>query len=299
MSRVRFHSIEAVGKITELIYSGNGWPNYDKSKTVQENIDKIYERQQPDLVIAYKPLELNGFRAIKTLKCLRYNEMWNRVWTEREIIESGANLVVCHHKNDMPNYAHLKDVKFVNISHCAEQTIYKDYGEKKTTDILFVGAIGKHYTFRGRLLGILGKQLRQMVKCKAIGHPGADLRHIRGVVLESYAREINRSKITLTGSSNYKYRLGKYTEIPMCASLLAADLPGEDHDFFRQFMLVLNPSMSDGEIVHNLIEYVNNNDIRNEKIRKGLELNKEYTQEKYAERFIKEVQQFLSENICK
>ena len=57
--------------------------------------------------------------------------------------------------------------------------------------------------------------------------------------------------------------------------------------------------MSDGEIVHNLIEYVNNNDIRNEKIRKGLELNKEYTQEKYAERFIKEVQQFLSENICK
>jgi len=299
MSRVRFHGIDAINKITDLVYSGKGWPNYDNSKTTQENIDKIYNGEQPDLVLAYKPLECQRFRDIKAPKCLRYNEMWNKQATEQEIIHSSANLVVCHHLNDMPNYAHLSNVKFVNISHCAEQTIYKDYGEKKTTDILFVGASGKHYAFRGRLLRIMGTQLTHMVKCKIIAHPGGVLGNVHGVMLKDYAREINRSKITLTGSSNYKYRLGKYTEIPMSGSLLAADLPNEDHDFFRQFMLVLDPSMSDGDIVHQLVKYIKNDEIRNKKIQKGLELNKEYTQEKYAERFVKEAQKFLYENICK
>ena len=42
MSRVRFHGIRAIGKLCGLTWSGNGWENYDSSKTVQENIDLIY-----------------------------------------------------------------------------------------------------------------------------------------------------------------------------------------------------------------------------------------------------------------
>ena len=269
-----------------MIYTGIGWDNYDNSLSVQANIDNIYEDDQPDVVIAYKPLELVDFCKIRPLKCMRYNEMWDGRWTAGEIIKSGTELVICHHLNDMPNYANLHNVKFVNISHCAEQTIYKDYDLPKTNDVFLTGAISNHYPFRARLRNIMIRYLQGKVKCKILNHPGGDLKRAQGSVLENYAKEINRSKITLTCSSRHKYRLGKYTEIPMSGSLLAADLPDEDHEFFKQFMLVLDPNDSDGEIAQQILDYVHDDDKRGELIQKGLELNKQYTQEKYAERFL-------------
>jgi len=286
MSRVRFQSIEAISKVSDLKYSGKNWNNYDNTKSVQDNIDRIYGKEQPDIVVAYKPLDLVDFKSIKPVKCMRYNEMWNNRWTTSEIVKSGSELVICHHLNDMPNYKHLSEVKFVNISHCAEQTIYKDYGLPKINDVLLTGAISRHYPFRARLRNIMLKELAGKVKCKVLNHPGGDLRNVHGAILDGYAKEMNQSKITLTCSSAYKYRLGKYTEIPMSGSLLAADLPNEDQDFFKQFMLVLNPQDSDEVIAKQILEYVNDDDKRNELIQKGIELNKEYTQEKYAERFV-------------
>lgn len=297
MSRVRFHSMAAISKISDLTYSGLGWDNYDSNKTVQENIDKIYNSNLPDIVVAYKPLELKGFCDIKPIKCTRYNEMWDIRRTEKEIDRSKFDLVICHHLNDMPHYVkRFPNVKFVNISHCAEKTIYKDYVEEKIYDVLLVGAVYHPYPFRVRLHGIIQNNLSKLVKCKILNHPGdhgIPYNQIKGAILESYAREINKSKITLTCSSKYKYRLGKYTEIPMCASLLGADLPDEDHEFFSKFMLVLDPKMTNEEIIGKLIEHVKDDDKRNEMIKKGMELNKEYTQEKYAERFIKNVEEFL------
>lgn len=294
MSRVRFHSMQAIGKVSELIWSGRGWENYDDAKAVQENIDIIYGGSQPDIVVAYMPLNLIEFDKIKPVKCIRYNEMWDRQKTTDEIIRSGAQLVICHHLNDIKNYRHLSSVKFVNISHCAEKSIYKDYELPKTTDVLLTGAISRHYPFRYRLRNIVLQHLSSKVKCKVLGHPGGDLTNAHGVILDGYAREINQSKITLTCSSAYKYRLGKYTEIPMSGSLLAADLPNEDHDFFNKFMLVLDPKDSDENIAKNIEEYVNDDGKRDALIKKGMELNKNYTQEKYAERFIKCCEDFLN-----
>ena len=41
MSRVRFHGIHALSKITNLTYSGIGWSNYDQKLTVQDNINNM------------------------------------------------------------------------------------------------------------------------------------------------------------------------------------------------------------------------------------------------------------------
>jgi hypothetical protein len=292
--------MSAISKVSELIYSGNGWDNYNCSKTVQENIDRLYNGSCPDIVIAYKPLDLKNFSDIKCVKCTRYNEMWNIENTKKEIAMSKFDFVVCHHLNDMSYYINrFPNIKFVNISHCAEKTIYMDYGEKKIYDVILVGATEcHHYPFRVRLRSIVHNCLSKSVKCKVLSHPGdpgLPFQKIHGATGKEYAKEINRAKITLTCSSKYKYRLGKYTEIPMCASLLAADLPNEDQDFFKQFMLVLDPKSSDVEIASKIVEYVKDDAKRNAMIQKGLELNKEYTQEKYAERFIKLAEDFLKE----
>ena len=105
LSRVRFHSVDAIGKVcNNLKLSGNNWENYNNDLTVQENIKIIYKNEQPDIVIAYKPLELKGFKDVEALKCIRYNEMYDIEWTRKEIEDSGANLVICHHESDYKKY---------------------------------------------------------------------------------------------------------------------------------------------------------------------------------------------------
>jgi hypothetical protein len=295
MSRVRFHSIDAISKVAKVTYSGNGWDNYDSSKPVQVNINRIYRGANPDLIVVYKPLELRQIHLSPIPKCITYNEMWDIDGTMNEIIESGAKLVIAHHANDLPKYHHLhSQVCFVNISHCAEQTIYRDYGEEKKYDVLLVGALNpKYYPFRCRLANLIRTKMDSKIRCKILEHPGPNLLHSHGAILEEYAKEINRAKITLTCSSKYRYRLGKYVEIPMCASILGGDLPDENQQFFRQFMLVLDPMESDDEIIRHIMEYVQNDDIRLQKIKHGLDLARNYTQECYASRFLNSASHFL------
>ena len=120
MSRVRFHGIKALSKLVEVKYWGLGWDGYNPNLTVQENINWLENDDPPtpdkyDVAIAYKPLELKNFKDINILKCIRYNEMYDVKWTMKEIRESGAQLVICHHLNDCEKYqrgalAHLPDV---------------------------------------------------------------------------------------------------------------------------------------------------------------------------------------------
>ena len=131
MSRVRFHGMAAIGKIANVIWSGNGWQGYDSNKAVQENINEIYNnKKKPDIVVAFKPLKLKKFADVESTKCIRYNEMFDVEWTKKEIIESGADLVICHHKNDMLQYRELfkdyddRPIRFDYVAHCAEKTIY-------------------------------------------------------------------------------------------------------------------------------------------------------------------------------
>jgi hypothetical protein len=126
-----------------------------------------------------------------------------------------------------------------------------------------------------------------------VRHPGGDLKNIKGPILEDYARLINRSKISLTCSSKYRYRLSKYVEIPMCGSLMAGDLPNEDKDFFKEFMLVLDDRESNEEIAKKIVEYVEDDEKRDFLIKKGLDASKNYTQENYADRFISAANDFL------
>ena len=179
MSRVRFDGMEAISKVADVIWSGNGWDNYDKTKNVNENIDILYGDQKPDIVVAYKPQDFIDFPAVTIPKCIRYNEMWPvKEWTQ-EINNFGFNLVIAHHLNDIPKYNHIKDVKFVHIPHSASQTIFKDYEENKVYDVLFTGAMSpKHYPFRGRLLNILRNRLANVVGCKVLGHPGGNLKSV-------------------------------------------------------------------------------------------------------------------------
>ena len=305
MDRNRWHSIDAIAKITDLIYSGVNWPNYDNSSSVAQNIESLYGKgNRPDLIIAYKPLEMPGISDIDIPKCIRYNEMYREQNVYADIINGKMDIVICHHKNDLMKYSsHYPGVQFYNVSHCAEATIYKDYGLPKRWDVMFCGAVtSSAYPFRLRLLNLTKRRLNGKVRTLILSHPSVGIKRrlhwtkIQGPILDRWAKIVNQSKICLTCSSRWKYRLSKYAEIPMCRSLLAGDFPDEDPDFWPQFMLELNPEDSDDELEEKILYYVKNDEDREALATRGMELAREYTQEKYAERFVKCVEEYLSKS---
>ena len=62
---------------------------------------------------------MKQFKEVNIPKCLRYNEMFDINFTRDEILKSGANLVICHHQNEMEYYQQMENITFKHIAHCA------------------------------------------------------------------------------------------------------------------------------------------------------------------------------------
>jgi len=301
MSRVRFHSMKAIKKVTDFKWTGPNWRNFNNELTVQENINNLYKGQEkPDVVIGFKPLEMKGFADVEQKTCIRYNEMYDYEWTLKEINESRPNIIICHHLNDMREYEEIFEnsplpfqAKLVNIPHCAEKSIYYDQKKERPHDIVLVGALGvktilgDHYPLRNRMYGIIHKMSKKY-KCAVLGHPGGE--H-NDAYTDRYAKEfanvLNLAKIAVTCSGKPNSRYGKYIEVPMCGTVLAADIPGEDQERFKNFIIEINMQMTDQEVMDKLAYYIDSESDRRMKAQIGLTWSRYYTQERYAKKFIR------------
>ena len=307
MSRVRFHGINKISefKSVSIIYSGFGWNNYNVKISIHENLENIrkeYEWNTINLVIGYKPLEIEDYINIKYPKMIRYNEMYDIEWTLKEILESGSDYVICHHLNDYETYLKMNimkknssiPVKFYYIGHCAEKSVYKPWMElqQKPYDLMLVGCLGGHYPLRNRFNKLLSIFKNKGYRVYIHPHPGYDLKDAYTDRYQiEFAQAISKTKIALTDTGLPKSRFGKYIEIPACGTLLCGDVPGDkDVDGFKaddyNFIIEVNLDMSDDDIISR-IEYYLKEEHKKEyedKITKGLEFASNYTQEKYADR---------------
>ena len=300
MSRVRFHSIKALSKTCEVFWGGPEWENWDDNKSVDENLQ--INNITPDLIIAYKPLEIKGFAESSFKKCIRYNEMHDEKWTAKEINDSNSDIVVCHHKNDLIEWqskTHLlnrSDISFINVPHCAEKTIFKDYGLERTVDILLVGALNvKFYPLRQKMIEVL-MEMSNDYKVAVYQHPGYDLSdaHTDRYAIE-LAKAINSAKICLTCSGSGRWRFGKYVEIPSCRTAIAGDIPDDEAVHFQQFIIEINLEDSVSQIVEKLKKYLDNQEKLDRITDKGWLLSKKYSQELYAGIFIEKIKNILNE----
>ena len=289
MSRVRFHSIRSVFNHEEVngFYTGPGWDNWSDLLSPQDNISNI-TNNNCDLVIGYKPLEISKFSEINYNKCIRYNEMYDKQWTLKEIIESKSNTIVCHHYNDYVEYRNiLKNVNnhFVKsltwVPHSAESSIFKPKPNiEKKYDIALVGAtnvvtmLGEHYPLRARMTRLLSS-IPSKYRCAAITHVGGS--HSDAYTdkyAHDFADKINSSRIIITDAGAPKSRFGKYIEVPMCGVGLAGDVYDdhpEDVKKLKSFLIEINMQMSDQEIITRLVEHLEQEDILKQKIQKGIE----------------------------
>ena len=308
MSRVRFHSIRALFNNNKIngIYTGPGWDNWVSTISAQANLDNIFKGQECHLVIGYKPLEIQGFADISYTKCIRYNEMYDKQWTLKEITESKANVVICHHYNDYKEYINILKNKKLNhikcltwIPHSAEASIFKPNPDiEKKYDVALVGAtnvttmLGEHYPLRARMTRLIGL-MPSKYKCEIISHVGgshSDAYTDKYAI--DFANKINSAKIIITDSGAPKSRFGKYIEVPMCGVALAGDVYDDhpkDVELLKSFLIDINMQMSDQEIIKKFIYYLENEKERNILIENGLSYASDFTQEKYADRFIERI----------
>jgi len=304
MSRVRFHSMRAIGRLVDVVWTGPGWPGWRDDAPVQHNLDRILGQRAPDLVVAYKPSELVDFAGTRAPRCLRFNEMYDVDATRREIVDSRADLVVCHHRNDFLEWRErlarelAAPPQLVHIAHCAEASVFRDYGLQKDVDLLLVGArdvttlLGQHYPLRDRMPRVL-QALSGRFRCAIQDHPGydhADAHTDRYAI--DFAKAVNRARICITCSGAPRSRFGKYVEVPMSASALAADLPDEAQDALGSFVIELDASWSDERLATTLVDWLERPADLQQRIARGLAYAQLYTQEQYAHRFVRELRLF-------
>lgn len=301
MSRVRFHQIKAIGKAAEVIWSGPGWDNYDSERSVHDNLLSLYKGRLPDLVIVFDHRTLIGLTETSVPRCTIMNEMHDadgyRGNALNLMVKNKYDLIICHHENEMndPYFSSVRK-RCYHLPHCAEASIFKDYGLSKTVDVLLCGNIRfEKYVFRKRLVRLIDDLRNTGVNAQVHQHPGGfhDDAHTDRYLVE-FARAINQAKICLTCSSIYKCAFGKYAEIPMCRSLLAADVPGERSDFFRKFMIALNPEDSNQAIISQLKYYLEHDEERLALTEAGYKINHaECKMEDYSRRFLDIAERFL------
>jgi len=303
MSRVRFHQIEAIAKLVDMKWSGPGWDGYDNNKTVQENLDNMYN-EMPDLIIYFDHLALKDLAKARVPRCIMMNEMHDPGGDRESALNifrnSDPQIIICHHKNEMEDsYFDEFRNRMHNISHCANHFIFKDYGFPKTVDVLLCGSLDlEKYALRRRFIGIIDKLKNKGHKAAIHRHPGGRMgdAHTNRYLVD-FAKSINSAKICLTCSSTLKCAFGKYIEIPMCRSLLAGDLPGERHDFFRSFMLVIDTIDSDVVIIDKIESHLVDAALLQSKTDRGYELSLNYTMEHYAERFLSVFKRYLARKL--
>jgi hypothetical protein len=285
MSRVRFWAIIELAKHPNvaMFFTGKGWANYIPTKSIDRQVNIF----NPDFIIWYKPMEYT-FKNSGIPKCIRYNEMWDEKWTQKEIDDSGSNLIVCHHQNDWEKYVKLYknsvNKKFIYLPHHANPEIFYNQYFEKDIDILIAGVVKeKNYPLKYRLSELVKKNLKNY-NVHTLCHPGYNINDAyTDKIQQEFAYYINRSKLIIACTSSYNYRLGKYVEIPMCGGVIVGDIPYEEQDDFRKFVIEVNMEMTDEEILNKIRESLENQELLLKYSLIGEAWAKKYTTKKYVD----------------
>ena len=286
MSRVRFWAIIELARHPNvaMFFIGKGWTNFVSTKSIERQINIF----QPNFLIWYKPMKYY-FRKIPIPICIRYNEMWDEEWTRKEIDDSGSNLIICHHKNDWEKYVELykKSCKhrIVYLPHHANPEIFYNQYLEKDIDILVAGVIKeKNYPLKYRLCQLVKKYL-QTYNIHILQHPGYNIDDAYSdKIQKEFSYYINRSKLVIACTSSYNYRLGKYVEIPMSGGVIVGDIPYEDQDDFRKFVIEVNMEMTDEEIVDKIRGALENKELLLKYSIIGETWAQKYTTKKYVDK---------------
>jgi glycosyltransferase involved in cell wall biosynthesis len=280
LDRNRFASLMAIKEHIErqqgkVVITGPGWPQWDEHCSAFDNVSKLGEPWF-DLALIYHVFDVDELPAVRTITC-------NEAYLEKDVeshLRNRPDYVVLHHTNEAASFS---DTPLYHLHHCADPSIFYDSYRPRIYDVTLVGFCKKHiYPLRAKLANVLSTRMRGF-RCHQHQHPGYEIADPDAAV-KAYADVIRNSKIVVTCTSKYYYRLSKLAEIPLCGALMATDLPKDGADFFRRFVIELKPDDSEEVIEAKLKTGLRNWDQR---AQLGKRLTEESSlQSHYAARFL-------------
>ena len=301
-SRVRVHQIRAIARHpeVELTVTGQGWPGWDDSLPVRDNLHRICG--EVDAIRAYTPLGHKRFKIGPLLDlhhapaplCLAYNEMWDMEWTMQEIEDSHASFVICHHENDLRQYRELHpSFGWHHIPHCAERSVFEDDGRQKKVNAVLTGTVSKEfYPLRDTFERLIELGRIDAVQRK---HPGYWLGPERcEQQVQEYGECLRDARLSLCTSSRYKYCLSKYLESWMAGAVVCGDMPndGTYSSAFYNLQCVIRDDADDDEIQDQFDFWMNRDGHTEERRQMGARIAREqFSMERYAEDFVNVLRQ--------
>lgn len=237
---------EAVAQLpgVDMVWSGIGWPGYDESKTVKQNLGDA------DCAYVYKGKGLKGLEEYP-VRLAAFNEAHEATNTVGEIVDAKANLVVFHHEQEYIRFQRSSPywpTRFVHIPHCASRF---SENEDRPIDCLVTGVLSeKIYPLRCQMARLI-KSGRLPGEVRP--HPGYRLKNVyecRKQHLE-YLEHLSKAKIILACTSICRYELEKLIDAMASGALLITDLPNSDlfRNCFGDKIVQVLPDSLDEEIV--------------------------------------------------
>ncbi|WP_130858696.1 glycosyltransferase [Gracilibacillus phocaeensis] len=211
--------IEELGKLTNLHVTHQSG---DINKLVAEMEEK------PDFIYINDYLE-NGSPVVKNLKQLKlpfavglhdlhYQKPYRKAMLKKEEVQH----IFTYYRDKFLQWYPEFSEQMHWLPHHAHSDIYCDYHQNKDIDVLMMGSLLEDYY---PLRVLMQKRLDRRPGFVYHSHPGyrnVQQQENNVYVGTSYAKELNRAKISLTCDSVFKYPLMKYFEITACNTLLLA-----------------------------------------------------------------------------
>lgn len=210
--------LEELSKITDLTV-------WHKSGDIHDILKQL--KIKPDFIFITEHGETNspkitGLHSLKIPFAVSFHDLHYKVEARKNLVRKGNIKYIFSHYRDkfFLWYPEFSD-KLRWLPHHVNTNIFKDYGLKKNTNWLLMGAVHKDiYPLRTMMLHTM-KNMKGFVY-----HPHPGYRHFqqkdKAFIGARYAKEINKAKMFLTCDSKYKYPLAKYFEVLASKSLLLA-----------------------------------------------------------------------------
>ena len=152
-------------------------------------------------------------------------------------------------------------------------------------DVLLIGRLSKRmYPLRTRMAEEVIPALQKLgFNAQVWKHPGYNLHDAdTNKYAKLYAQKIASAKIILFCSGTPRTRYAKYTEVAFCKSAICADVPDEDQDFFKEFVIEVSNEMTTQELIKTITCALKKKDYLNDVTQKGSHLSKHLTTNYYA-----------------
>jgi len=202
-----------------------------RPKNIIKHLDVEYVNDNYDIVFLENPYPFwfEEWHKIKAKKILALGDLHNLRNTniiKRAKNRIGISTIFVKYIDYFNKNFDNEGLSIYHWPHSADIEIFKDYGLNKNYDILLTGMISNNiYLIRNKIYN----KLRNEKYFKRIERPNNKIDKFPNPwpVGKEYAKELNKSKISIACTSKFKYTVAKIFEIPACRTSLLCDYSKE------------------------------------------------------------------------